>query len=351
MISVGECSMEKLIIEKGPLLKEDGSLCEAGYAKSLIKTYERTAVKANALRIKEWDYYLIYDQEYALCMTIADNSYMGLSSVSWIDFTQKAETTQSIMTLLPKGKTHLPETSVQGDVQFHNKKIDIQFLNDGHRRRLSCTYPRFKNGEELHAEIELTDVPQDSLVIMTPYSDDPKAFYYNQKINCLKASGYVSVGTHMHSFRTGSFGSLDWGRGVWTYENTWYWASASGIWNGHRFGFNLGYGFGDTTAASENMLFYDGIGHKLDRVQFQIPKNAAGREDWLHAWKFTSNDRRFEMIFEPILDRRSCTDALILKSDQNQVFGTFTGEAVLDDGQTIHLDHFLGFAEKVLNRW
>jgi hypothetical protein len=55
-------------------------------------------------------------------------------------------------------------------------------------------------GEELHAEIELTDVPQDSLVIMTPYSDDPKAFYYNQKINCLKASGYVSVGTHMHSF-------------------------------------------------------------------------------------------------------------------------------------------------------
>jgi hypothetical protein len=41
----------------------------------------------------------------------------------------------------------------------------------------------------------------------------------------------------------------------------------------------------------------------------------------------------------------------IIKSDQHQVFGRFTGKAVLDSGETIALRDFMGFAEKVENRW
>lgn len=343
--------MEKLVTKEGPLLKEDGNLFEAGYAKRLIKTYDRSAIKANAMRIKEWDYYLIYDQKKALCLTIADNSYMGLYSATVIDFTQPSEITRSIMSLFPMGGTHLPPTSEIGDVSHHDKKIDITFTNDGTKRNLCCNYPDFYHGQTLAASILLEDAPQDTMVIMTPYKDDPKAFYYNQKINCMRASGYYTLGSEMYSFRQGTYGSLDWGRGVWTYQNTWYWSSASGEIDGHRFGFNLGYGFGDTAAASENMLFYDGVGHKLDRVEFRIPKNVEGKDDWLKPWTFTSNDGRFEAVFEPILDRSSLTNALVLKSDQNQVFGRFSGKAVLDDGTIIVMDHFLGFAEKVFNRW
>lgn len=76
---------------------------------------------------------------------------------------------------------------------------------------------------------------------------------------------------------------LDWGRGVWTYQNTWYWGSASGYVDGVPFGMNLGYGFGDTRAATENMLLYDGVAHKLDQVDFGIPKDAAGKDDLLGA--------------------------------------------------------------------
>ena len=47
---------------------------------------------------------------------------------------------------------------------------------------------------------------------------------------------------------------MDWGRGVWTYHNTWYWSSASGELDGVPFGWNLGYGFGDTAAATELIL-------------------------------------------------------------------------------------------------
>ena len=57
------------------------------------------------------------------------------------------------------------------------------------------------------------------------------------------------------------------------------------------------------------------------------------------------------MDFTPIIDRASNTDFKVLKSDQHQVFGRFTGTAVLDNGTHIQVRDLLGFAEKVENKW
>ena len=343
--------MQKKIIEKGPLLDEEGKLMEAGYATSLIRTYSRSSIRANALRIKEWDYYLISDGKRAAAFTIADNSYMGMYSASWIDLEKPSEITKSVMTVLPKGKTHLPATSETGNVSFTNGSIDISFDNDGRKRRIYLRFPSFDGRDTFWADIRLTDTPRDSMVIATPYADDPKAFYYNQKINCLKAEGEVRIGNEYYLFKDCAYGVLDWGRGVWTYSNTWYWSSASGAIDGHTFGFNLGYGFGDTSAATENMLFYDGKAHKLEDVKFEIPQTDDGRDDFMGPWSFTSSDGRFEASFDPVIDRASDTNVLVIRSDQHQVFGRFTGKAVLDDGTVIIMKDFPGFAEKVRNRW
>ena len=188
------------------------------------------------------------------------------------------------------------------------------------------------------------------MVICTPFEKDAH-FYYNQKINCMRAEGTVQLGSDTYTFEPDSaFGVLDWGRGVWTYHNTWYWGSASGLVDGVDFGFNIGYGFGDTSAATENMLFYNGKAHKLNNVTFNIPKKN-GKEDYLKPWTFTSDDGRFEMDFFPIINRASCTDVKLIKSDQNQVFGRFTGTAILDDGTRLAVKDLLGFAEKVENKW
>ena len=192
------------------------------------------------------------------------------------------------------------------------------------------------------------------MVIVTPFAEKKTAFYLNQKINCMPASGAVHFDGKTYRFEPGaSFAVLDWGRGVWTYKNTWYWGSASGLVDDVPFGWNIGYGFGDTSAATENMLFYNGKAHKLHSVQFHIPmkrkkytthggccSGSAGRvvdtadyiEDYLSPWTFSSDDGRFEMDFVPIIDRAACTDIKLISSDQHQVFGRFTGRAVLDDG-------------------
>jgi len=76
-----------------------------------------------------------------------------------------------------------------------------------------------------------------------------------------------------------------------------------------------------------------------------------GKEDYLKPWTFSSDDGRFEMSFEPILDRHSKTSLLVLESNQHQVFGRFSGKAVLDDQSIITISDFMGFAEKVSNTW
>ena len=341
--------MQHEITRAMPLLDKQGNLTEPGYAKKLLPVYRRRDIRAGKSRIKEWDYYLINNGRFALALTIADNSYMGLDSISLLDFEEGWEITKSPMSVFTFGRVHLPESSAVGSVRHGGKGYSIAFENDGKGRRvLTASMDDFRDGAALSAEIELTDEPEESMVIATPF-DKPGHFYFNQKINCLRARGQVRCGERVYTFDPAdSFAVLDWGRGVWTYHNTWYWGSASGQVDGVPFGFNIGYGFGNTERATENMLFYKGKAHKLNHVKFHIP---GGEKDFLSPWRFSSDNGRFTMDFRPVLDRASCTDLKLIKSDQHQVFGFFTGTAILDDGTPIDIRDFPGFAEKVENKW
>ena len=339
------------ITKKHPLLDENGHLIETGYAKSLILDYDRKAIKANSLRIKEWDYYLIYNDNFGVALTIDDNSYMALDSISLLDFRKPWEHTNSPMKFFTMGKRNFPSTSEKGDIEVNEKGYFLSFKNNGRERILSFHMDNFLDNKPIDGNITLICNPSDSMVIVTPFKDVPDHFYYNQKINCMPAKGKVSFDGKDYIFdENSSCGVLDWGRGVWTYKNTWYWGSASGRVDGHLFGFNIGFGFGDTSAASENMLFYDNKAHKLSEVKFNIPQKD-GKDDFMSPWTFSSDDGRFEMDFVPVMDRASNTDFVVLGSDQHQVFGKFTGTAILDDGTKIKIKDFMGFAEKVANKW
>lgn len=339
------------IKSKHALLDENGHLIEVGYAKSLILDYDRNMIKAGKTRIKEWDYYLIYNDDYGVALTIDDNSYMALDSISLLDFKNKTEITKSPMKAFTFGKRNFPKTSDEGSIAVKEKGYEISFIHNGDHRILKFHMDDFKDGKPIDGEIKLLTNPGDSMVIVTPYKEAKDHFYYNQKILCMPARGMVTYDGKEYKFHEkNSFGLLDWGRGVWTYKNTWYWGAGQGEVNGHLFGFNIGYGFGDTSAASENMLFYDNIAHKLSKVSFNIPMKD-GKEDYLSPWTFTSDDGRFEMDFVPIMDRASNTDFIVLGSNQHQVFGKFTGTAILDNGTKIHIKDFMGFAEKVANKW
>lgn len=344
--------MNQIKLEPGELLDKKGRLTEAGYATKLVKTYDRRKIKAGKLRIKEWDYYLVYNKDFGIALTIADNGYMGLISTTFLDFATGQTQTLSPMIFMPLGKLGMPSSSLEGDIHYKDDKLEIHFTHERGSRRIKFNMPNFNKRSSLFIDVTLTPTMDESMVIATPFKKKSKKFYYNQKIIGMRAHGTVNYKNQHYVFNpVDSFGILDWGRGVWTYDNTWYWSAANGLIDGKVFGFNLGYGFGDTTAASENMLFYEGA-HKLEHVTFTIPQNEDGSFDYTNRpWLFTSSDGRFEASFTPILDRSAFTSFKILLSDQHQVFGYFNGKAVLDSGETLEFENLLGFAEKVRNKW
>ena len=343
--------MQHEITQPIPLLDDHGNLTQPGYAKRLLPVYDRSRVKGGVTRLKEWDYYYIGNDQYGIALTVADNRYMGFDAISFVHLGDRPwQISKSPMSLFPMGSRGLPATSASGLTASSGKGYQIHFAVKHGKRFLTAHMDRFRGDDPIDVHITLTQEPEESMVICTPFSKKAH-FYYNQKINCMRAQGTVTIGSEVYPFDPDtSFAVLDWGRGVWTYKNTWYWGSASGLINGVDFGFNIGYGFGDTSAATENMLFYGGKAHKLSEVTFHIPTKD-GQEDYMAPWHFTSDDGRFEMEFVPILDRHTCSSVKVIESNQHQVFGRFTGTAILDDGTVLRVKKLTGFAEKVLNKW
>ena len=335
------------VVKEQMLLDEYGELREPGWSRRMVQRYERAMIRAPKWRIKEWDYYLVLSDRFGAAFTISDDGYIGLQSVSLLCFQDRPwEHTETVLSAFPMGKLQLPNASSSGVTEYKDRRLHMRFTAGDGFRRIQCVFRNFHEGKPLRCDIRLEQPDMESMVIATPW-DQKHAFYYNQKINCMRASGYVLFDGKRYEFDPlTDFGTLDWGRGVWTYDNTWYWGSGNADIGGHAFGFNIGYGFGNTSAASENVIFYDGKAHKLDDVEFHIPQSG-----YMDPWKFTSSDGRFEMDFVPVLDRAANLDFKVVVSDQHQVFGRMSGTAVLDDGRKISIQDVMCFAEKVHNRY
>ena len=336
------------ITKKDKLLDENGILKHPGWSRNPVQIYNKENIKAPKHRIKEWDYYLVLTNDFAVCFTVADLAYAAMQSVTFIDFKAPFEITKTnINHVGVMGKLNMPRSSENKDVIYTDAKTSIYFIKEDKKRKIVVYLDDFKDGMPFSCDIILDEPDMDSMVIATPFKNNAKAFYYNQKINCMPAHGIVNCMGKKYEFkRYNSFGTLDWGRGVWTYDNTWFWGSGNAYVNEKPFGFNIGHGFGDTKAATENVIFYDGKANKLDEVGIYCES-----VDFMKPWFVTSFDDRFQMTFEPIINRSAKIDLKAIISDQNQVFGKMSGTAVLDDGTKLSIKDMTCFIEKVHNRY
>ncbi|MFA9465117.1 MAG: DUF2804 domain-containing protein [Velocimicrobium sp.] len=345
--------MEHEVKQKQDLLNDQGMIREPGWARGPVWKYNRDKMKTPWFRKKEWDYYLIANEAFAFGFTISDLGYAGLISVSFIDFVNKKEKTKTIMEPLTRGKKYgLGTSSENGFAKVRAKQVQMYFDKSVNKRKIVCHWVNFLDGKDLDARIVIEQRDMDSICIATPWKEKRTAFYYNEKINCMPTQGIVTIGNTKYVMKKDtSFAVLDWGRGVWTYDNTWYWGTGSGMIEGIPFGFNLGYGFSDRSHATENVLFYQNKVHKLDAVTFVIPRDQEGNLQYTKTWKITSSDGRFEGSFEPILDRNADINFKLIISNQHQVFGNMNAIVILDDGTELVVKKFICALEVVHNRY
>jgi hypothetical protein len=229
---------------------------------------------------------------------------------------------------------------------FDSGKVRLHFRAEPEARKLAVNWPNFY-GRDLSAELTMRLSPaHESMNIVIPIADN--RFYYNRKVNCMPAQGWVKWGDKTIKVQpANSLGNLDWGRGVWEYNSFWVWASASGFLpDGRTVGLNMGYGFGDTSAATENALILNGRVHKLAQVDFSYDSS-----NFKRPWKMTALDGRLDLEFVPFVERVAKTDLLVLSSEVHQTFGRYRGTAMVDDGKVIRLDGLVGFAEEHHAKW
>ena len=109
-------------------------------------------------------------------------------------------------------------------------------------------------------------------------------------------------------------------------------------------GFSVGYSSADSSLGTENAFFLNGKLHKLDQVSFHIATER-------HVpWRFTSNDNRLEMIFSPHQERDDNHRVLFYSLKRRQLFGSFSGKAILDDGSEFEFQDITGMAERRKSR-
>lgn len=337
------------ITEKTTLLDKNGNVINPGYCEYNRYVYKRDEIKARPGKIKEWDYYQISDDRHTIHFNIFDVSFAGSFNFCIFDRVTGEKIDKCAFSLFTYGKVNMEEdTNKAHTVSFRSGDTYAKIITVDNRRNLFTEF--YKNGVKHQLDITLR-YPSDlqSLVMAVPLGDD-KHFYLNQKMNSMIASGTFKVdGVVTKEFsEENSFAVLDWGRGVWPHEVKWYWGNGNcHLPDGHIFGFEIGWGFGDMSYATENALFYDGVLHKIEEVYLKKDEN-----DYFKPWVFTSNDGRFEMTMVPEYDNyTSSRVGNVIGNVCHQVFGKWSGKVILDDGQVLEIKDMLAFCEESHNLW
>ncbi|MBN1657493.1 MAG: DUF2804 domain-containing protein [Anaerolineae bacterium] len=343
--------MQRELLEPGVLLNRQGELAQVGWSRQPVLdcNLENAAFyrvrPLQRLRVKRWDYYGLTTPGHYFSFTLADLGYAGQVFAYVVDFEGRRHHEETLTIPLGRGIV-LPRNSTEGESAFDNGRVRIGFGVAPGARRVTVSWPGFE-GQRLAAEVTLAmPAAHESMNVVIPIAG--KRFYLNRKVNCLPAEGWVEYrGERFEVQPEACLGNLDWGRGVWEYRSFWVWASASGfLRDGRTLGLNLGFGFGDTSAATENAVVIDGRVHKLGEVRFDYDP-----ADFKRPWRMESPDGRLDLEFVPFYDRTAQTNLLVITSEVHQMFGRYHGTVTAEDGETIAIDGLTGFAEEHLARW
>ncbi|MEI6701486.1 MAG: DUF2804 domain-containing protein, partial [Actinomycetota bacterium] len=190
----------------------------------------------------------------------------------------------------------------------------------------------------------------ESLNVVIPWHDE--LFNFTSKHWARPAQGILSVGGESLAFGLPggeeAWGVLDVGRGRWPAKLNWNWGGGAGRVGDHVVALQFGAKWTDGSGFTENGILFDG---KLSK----IGRDLEWTYDWensLEPWRIVDPGGQLDVTLLPRFDKHSALDVSEdLGSETHQVFGTWSGVLVTDDGLELRLDGIQGFAEEARQRW
>lgn len=296
-------------------------------------------------RNKRWEYWNVITERHILAVTVSHIDYLALHSVWLLDRSTGAVIQKDPLVPFGIGAT-LPGSLGTGTASGRAPRfrVDIEELGE-HGTRLV--------GSIAHLSFDLLaqrPTGHEAMGVAVPWRRETRRgteisrFQYTVKDVARPAAGVLVVDGVRHEVHR-AWAVLDHGRGRWPYRVRWNWAAGSGTVGARTIGLQLGSKWTDGSGATENALVVDGHLSKLsEELHWDYDPG-----DWMRPWRITGESA--DLTFTPVHHKHAHTQALVISSRTDQLFGTWSGWARDDQGRRIRVDGLEGFAEDVANRW
>lgn len=299
-------------------------------------------------RKKRWDYWSIQAGDLVMSGVVADLDFMGTSDVWWIDMSTGAEGGRGCGA--PGGRGfELPDVAGSVPLVIESRNYRCTMSDDalGNTSIEAAWTEKSGAPASLSATIEMP-AGHETLNVVIPWSDT--VFQFTSKHQARPANGMLTVGDTRRTFGDvdDAWGVIDIGRGRWPYRTTWNWGGGAGrALDGAVVGLQLGGKWTEGTGFTENGIFIDGrlskIGRELEwSYEWDSP---------MEPWRVIDPGGQIDAKLTPRHDKHGVIDAKLIKRETHQVFGTWSGVVVDDDGGRHEFEGLQGFAEESRARW
>jgi hypothetical protein len=336
-----------------PELTEPVDLCtpDGKRLNPAAKGWSRTPLHTGNLRgvwgrTKRWDYWAILAGDLVVSSTYADVDYLGIADVWWCDLAT-GETGGAAPPLPFARGVALPDRPGTAPLRHRSKGLDLAIVDDDGGTTITAAWTDKGRPARLEVRIDLP-AGHESLNVVIPWSE--KRFQYTSKHQARPAHGFLEVGHRRWDIGPDdAWGVLDVGRGRWPYSTRWNWGGGAGRTadGAHVVGLQFGAKWTEGTGFTENGVIVDG---RLTKVGAELEWTY----DWDHPlrpWRVRHPDGSLDVTLEPVHDRHSAVNALVLRTEVHQVFGRWSGTVTDDDGAVHRLGGIQGFAEESRSRW
>ena len=325
----------KELKDKNFICSKDGTINEEsiGWSK---KIFSNCDIDTGYFRKKIWNHYMFMNKDYVCAFAIVKLDYAGLIFIDFYDLKGAKQIHKNITVPLCNGM--IIHNSVGSYAHYQNKEMYFNIIRVNDRLNVMIKW------DEIDIDGKFI-LQKESLNVLIPWSD--KKFHYTSKQLPLKCRGYIKIGNEEGKKfdLKNSIGFIDYGRGIWQREKSWYWLTC-GFKEKKKVGLNLGGKWTDNTGVNENAIKVNNILHKIHSdVKFEKISD--------NTWSIKNEEVEGEYIklkFEVSLLNSKINNKIIIKSKLKQHIGKLNGVVKIND-EEIEFKDVLCWFEDHYAKW
>ena len=311
------------------------------------KPLHRANLHGRAGQNKRWDYWAVLAGDLIVSAVYSDVDYVGLADVYWADI-PTGETGGAGIAVPGAEGFDLPERPGTAPLHVARDGFELGIVDDDTGTRLRARWTE-RDGRAGRLDVLVALPPgHESLNVVIPWSDE--LFNFTSKHQARPAVGELVSGDRRFVIGgpgADAWGVLDVGRGRWPAEISWNWGGGAGRCGDHVIGLQVGGKWTEGTGLTENGIIVDGRLTKLgSELQWDY--------DWenpMQPWHVADPDGQLDIVLTPRFDKHSKAAGRKRGSETHQVFGTWSGRVVTDNGRAIDFPELQGFAEEARQHW